>query len=266
MYSYGFMQKHIDLFVAKNHSKIIKFERLSDKNLIFSFNKFGYQPPILFIVRLKEFMMHIGAYCIFDDNFFYTSKDILPILTIIESKSNIISILGYIDNMMNLFNCTFLVDDTTNSLYLYRRGDKAVRAFSDVSFIRNYCKYILLSDEQIKKYLYAVIRGSNKVKWITFENQAKYGIADKIGMLYKDYKDSHEYNFHPAGSKFELITYGVGNNPILDATVIDFDAPEYIAISRNKIKINDSQLHSIEYGLYIRDDTMTPFTKKVICY
>lgn len=262
MCSVSFAQKYINSITTQNHSEIIKFKRFNDNGLIFSFNKFGYRPSILFSVHIKDFMQHIGANCIFDDSFIYSSKDILAISNIIESKRNLISILGYIDNIMNLFNYAFLIDDTANSLYLYRKGDGAVRLFTNSVFMRNYSKYILLSDEHIQNYIYTIIRKTNNVKWITPEIQAKQGIDDKIRMLYKSYKDSHEYNIRPIGRSFKLMVYSISNNSIINTAKINFNSSEYITLPRNKIKIGDDQLHSVDYGLHVNDNSLNPLYKK----
>ena len=263
MYSANYIQKHIDLIMDRNHSELIKFEKFNDNNLVFSFNKLGYQPPILFQIRLSDFMQQIGANCIIDESFTYRSKNILSISNIINSKNNLLSILGYIDNMMNLLNCVFLIDDITNSLYLYRKGDRAVRLFSNYAFIQTYYKYILLSDDQIKKYLFNIVKGNNNVKWITPELQSKQGIDEKVGMLYKEYKNSHEYNIHLTGRKrYELMTYSVSNNSITNIVEVNFNSPEYISLQRNKLEIGDNQLRNVDYGLYIYDDSLNPIYKK----
>ncbi len=257
MESVDFIQKYIELILSKNTSDIMKFKKISDNRIIYSFNKFGYQSPILFYINSKDFMQYIGADCIIKTGFAYGSKEILKVSNIINSKRNLISILEYIDNIINLLNCTFLVDDTSNSLYLYRKGDRAVRKFSHRAFMQNYSSYILLSDEEIKKYLISIVKGNDNSKWITAEMQSKQGIDEKIGILYKAYKESHEYNVRPTGRIFELMTYGVYNIAV-DTTRIDFNSCEYIALQRNKLKISDSQLRSIEYGLRINDESLSP--------
>lgn len=262
IYSISFIQGYIELIMSRNNSDLMKFERLNDNSLTFSFNKFGYQPSILFAISLKDFMQHIGANCIIDNDFSYGSKEILSISTITDSKRNLLSIIEYTDNIMNLLNCVFLMDDTSNSLYLCRKGDRAVRQFSYYAFMKNYSKYILLPDEEIKKYLISVVKGNNNIKWITTEMQSKQGIDDKIGILYKSYKESHEYNTRPTGRVIELMTYSVYNNTVTGMTKIDFNSSEYITLQRNRLKISDSQLRSVEYGLRINDESLSPLYHK----
>lgn len=260
--SISFVKEYLELILSKNNSNLMKFNRLNKGSLSFSFNKFGYHPAILFDIHLKDFMQHIGADCIINDNFTYGSKEILLISTIANSKGNLRSIIDYLDNMMNLLNCVFLVDDISNSLYLYRKGDRAVRQFSYYAFMQKYCKYILLPDEEIKKYLISVVKGNNNIKWITTDMQSKQGIDDKISILYKSYKESHEYNARSTGRVIELMTYGVYNNTVSNTPKLDFNSSEYIVLQRNRLKIGDYQLRSVEYGLRINDDSLYPLYHK----
>lgn len=258
IYSVEFVQKHLGLIISKNNSDILKFERFNNNSILFSFNKLGYQPAILFSAQLKDFMQHIGADCIMNTGFTYNSKNILFISNIVISNRNLVSILEYIDNMINLLNCVFLIDDSSDTLYLCRKGDRAVRIFSKQAFMNNYSKYMILSDEDIKKYLVLVVKGNNNTKWITTEMQAKQGIDDKIGVLYKDYKESHEYNTRPTGQKIEVMFYSVHDNSSTNTVKIDFNSSEFISLERKNLKINDSEVRSIEYGLRISDESLSP--------
>lgn len=262
MCSVKFIQTYIEIILSKNTSDIMKYERINDSMIVFSFNKLGYQSSILFNIQLDKFMQYIGAACIISDGFRYGSKEILSISTITNSKGNLLSIIEYVDNMMNILNCVFLVDDISNSLYLCRKGDRAVRQFSYYSFMKNYSKYILLSDEEIKKYLISIVKGNSNLKWVTPEMQAKQGIDEKIGVLYKAYKESHEYNTRPIGRIIELMTYSIYNNSTTNTPKLDFNSSEYITLSKSKLKISDSQLRSVEYGLRINDESLSPLYHK----
>ena len=262
MYSTNFIQKYQKMILDKNTSDLVKFEKLSDNNIVFSFNKFGYQTPVLFNIYLKDFMRYIGADCIINADFKYGNKEILSISTIINSKRNLFSILEYIDNMMYLLNCAFLIDEASDSLYLCRKGDRAIRKFSNYSFVQNYSKYILLSDKEIKNYLISIVKGTNNAKWITTEVQSKQGVDDKIAILYKAYKESHDHNTHSFGKIFELMTYNVYKDSTTNIAKINFNSLEYITLQRNKLKIGDSQLRYIEYGIHINDESLEPLYHK----
>lgn len=262
IYSIDFIKRHLELILSRNNSDLVKFQRLNENSITFSFNKLGYQFPILFNINLKDFMQYIGAACIIENHFTYGSKEILSISTIINSKGNLISIIEYIDNMMKLLNCVFLIDDTSDSIYLFRKGDRAVRQFSTYAFMKNYSRYISSSDEDIKMFLISVIKGNKNIKWISTEMQSKQGIDDKIGILYKAYRDSHEYNTRPTGRVIELMTYSVYNNTVTGMTKIDFNSSEYITLQRNRLKISDSQLRSVEYGLRVNDESLSPLYHK----
>lgn len=261
MYCTDFIKDSIHLFIERNRSNILKIEKMNDGNFIFSFIKFGYQPSIIFTVNFSDFMKGIGANCIIEEKYSYSSADILSISNILKNKSNLVSILGYIDNMLYTLNYAFLFNEDDNSLYLYRKGDRAVRQFQIDAFMQNYSKYILLSDNEIKKYLIQII-GKNK-KWITYEIQEKQGINDKIGILYKEYKESHEYNTHTISKRgFELMVYSAFSNTSSNIASIDFDSPEYIVLHRDQLNINNRQLNFVDYGIRILDDGVSTFYKK----
>lgn len=262
MYSFSFVKGYLDLILCRNNSDLMRFEKITEGSIVFSFNKFGYQPPISFAILLKNFMQNIGADCIINDSFGYGSKEILSISNIINSKGNLLSIIEYIDNMMNLLNCAFLLDETSKSLYLCRKGDRAVRQFSYYAFMKNYSKYILLPDEEIKKYLISIVKGTNNIKWVTPEMQAKQGIDEKIGVLYKAYKELHEYNTRPTRRIIELMTYSIYDNNTTNTPKLDFNSSEYITLQKSKLRISDSQLRSVEYGLRIKDESLSPLYHK----
>ncbi len=262
MYSFSFVKGYLELILSRNNSDLMRFEKITEGSIVFSFNKFGYQPSISFATHLKNFIQYIGADCIINDSFGYGSKEILSISNIINSKGNLLSIIEYIDNMMNLLNCVFLLDETSKSLYLCRKGDRAVRQFSYYTFMKNYSKYILLPDEEIKKYLISIVKGTNNIKWVTPEMQAKQGIDEKIGVLYKAYKESHEYNTRPTGRIIELMTYSIYDNNTTNTPKLDFNSSEYIALQKSKLRISDSQLRSVEYGLRIKDESLSPLYHK----
>lgn len=255
---FNFVKEYSNLFLLRNQSSLFKLEKFSNNSIIFSFNKLGYHPSLVFIVPLDKFMLNIGANCIINNSYTYSGKDILNISRIADSIENLYSILNYIDNIMNRFSCVFLVDDSTNSLYLYRKGDKAIRQFAYNNFMKAYSKYILSSDEKIKKYLFSVIKDANSKKWITQEVQEKQGIYDKIGKLYKEYRHVHEYaTYHINENKFEVIIYATNNN-----SYIDFNRPEYVSLQRNRLKVKDSQLEIIDYGIFVSDDSLEPIYHK----
>lgn len=258
MYCTDFVKDNLHIFVERNRSSLLKIEKINDNNFIFSFSKLGYQPSIIFSANSSDFMKNIGANCIIEEKFSYKSTDILSICKIANNKSNLLSVLGYIDNMLYTLNYAFLFNEDNNSLYLYRKGDRAVRQFQIDAFMQHYSKYILLSDNEVKNYLLQII-GKNK-KWITYEVQEKQGINDKIGILYKEYKESHEFNTHSISkSGFELMVYNTFLNSQSNLVSLDFDSPEYIILHRDQLHMSNRQLNFIEYGIRILDDGMSPF-------
>lgn len=259
-----FVKEHADIIITKNESTLFAFEKFGDNNIIFSFNKFGYQPPILFSIPLDDLMEKIGAYCLIDSNYKYGGTEILNTGHIINSKANLNSVLNYTYNMIDKFNCAFLVDDETDSLFLYRKGDRAVRNFNPYEFLIAYCKYILLPDNNIEQYLFSIVRDVNSTRWISHDQQEKQGVDYKIQKLYKEYSENHTYvsRYNRAHNQIEIVLYNTMYDSHDNCGLIDFNKPEYVTFQRGKIKISDKQLNHIDFGIRIIDDTLEPFYHK----
>lgn len=258
------VEEHKDKIVASNQSSLLKIEKISENNILFTFNKHGYQPSIILSIKLSDFMLNIGAMCIIDSNFKYGNKEIISIANISNSAQNLSSVINYTDNIMNKFNCCFLVDDTTNTLFLYRKGDKAIKTFIPHKFLSEYCKYLILSDDEIKNYLFSIIKGTTNTKWISQKVQSQQGISDKISKLYKEYIDNRTYflNYDRHNKYIEIITYNITSDSELHNANIDFDSPEFIKIAREKIKLSDNSLRTINYAVRIKDDSLNPYYHK----
>lgn len=257
VYSPNLIHENKTLFVNRNQSQEIKLDKIKDSNMLFSLYKFGYQPNIIFSAPLSIFMKNIGAKCIIDKCYVYGTSDILNISSITNLKSNLFSILNYIDNIMFCLGCVFLFDDSTNTLLVFRKGDRAIKQFNPYGFMKDYSKYIILTDKEIKRYLFSLIKKSISTSWISQEIQSKQGINDKISKLYKIYTDSHSYyNYHISkDNKFEIVLYKIINRSAPACNLyIDFDNPKYGVWQRNNIKIGNNKLNSIDYALLISDN------------
>lgn len=182
-----FVEENLPIFESKNLSKYFKLEGLRDNSLVFSFKKSGYQNPVLFEVKISDFMFNIGANCLVYKKYTYSDKKIEDIAKIIDSTDNLSIIIDSIYSITEKFNCIFLYDYDTNSLILYRKSDKAIRNFKPSDFLKQYNKYMFLSDKEIEKYLSFVIKGGNTpARWITRNVQEKQGIDAKISKLYRE--------------------------------------------------------------------------------
>lgn len=264
MSSLNFVKNNLSTILEKNRSNLFQFKEFNGNNIIFSFNKYGYQPAITFSVSLSDFMNAIGANCIIYENYTFSSEEILKISNIISSMQNLESIIYFTYNIVNKFNYAFLIDYKTNTLLLYRKGDGAIRKFNPSNFLDIYAEYILLSNDKIKKFLFKTIVGRNNVKWITSKMQSKQGIDDKINKLYKDYKDNYTDNsYHNYyDNQFEVITYVTVYDSTTNTTHINFDKPEYITLPKNRIKLGNRQLGLVDYAIKIPDDALEPLYKK----
>lgn len=257
--SLDLIKEYMNVIIDKNKSILFKIEKIDDNGILFSFNKFGYQSPIIFIITLNKFMKSIGANCIIDNNYSYSGEDILKQAKINASKVTIETVINYIYDIVKKLNCAVLFDEEVNVLILYRKGDRSIRRFNPYKFLELYSQYILLSDDNIKKFLFLLVKGDDTIKWISPEVQEKQGVADKINGLYKNYRDKYElverrYN----GKQVEIITYNTLKNAN-NIIKINFDKPEYISFLRDNIKVGNNKLKLIDYAIRISDDSLYPF-------
>lgn len=254
IYSSQFVFKHFDLFNQRNKSQLlnIKFDR-SNNTINCILDKIGYTHSIQYIIDLKSFMKEIGCKCIIDKHYFYNSKDLLNIANISNSINNLESIIWYNANVMNELNYIFLIDYQTHELYLYRKGDGAVKFFSPKYFLKSYSSYILKSDDAIKDFLKKVINGNKAKKWITKDIQEKNDFANKIYRMYKEQYNENIYAKKHSGNKnyYEIPLYNLEQR-------IDYDNIEYINIKKHDINIPINQHQLIDYAIKVSPTSNMP--------
>lgn len=258
-----FIDENMKTFIDKKQSELFKIKRIEGNQIVLTFNKLGYQPAVVFKMSISNFMSQIGASCLFDKNYYFGNEEILKVADIYLSWNNIESIMNYISNMMSRFNSVFLFDNTTDTMFLFRKGDRSVRVFSPHKFLKIYSQYIIKSDSEISKFLFNLIKGSNSTKWMSVKEQEKQGIDEKINRLYSEYR---EYNMNGNAynneKKFEIITYRTGYDKVSNAPIVVFDSPEYISLLRQKINVGNTQLKMINYAIRISDDYFKPMYQK----
>lgn len=185
IYSHNFVYDNLsNILQHKNthYVKIYDFKKASPY-IDISFQKAGYDYPIVGKITLQDFMKNIGSKCIFDNQYYYSDKDLLSISNIDSSISNIQSILNYIFNMIKKLRCAFLVDHEKNMLVLYRKSDKSIRYLQPKQFVKIYISYILQEDDSIYNFLFRLVRQPS-ANWISYEDQEKYNTNEKIGKMY----------------------------------------------------------------------------------
>lgn len=187
VYSYEFIHENFFNIMQHKSTNLFKIHDIKkeSKYIYTTLHKTGYDYPVSGNITFQDFMKKIGSNCLFDNEYYFTDDDILPIINIDISLRNIQSILNYIFNMMEELNFVFLFDYNANKLILYRKNDKAIKYFEPRKFINAYIKNILKDDKVIYNLLYFITKKSN-TKWTTYEEQEKYDITDKIGKMYKE--------------------------------------------------------------------------------
>lgn len=179
-----FIKENYGFLISKNKSNIMTVTKYNSNLFYLEYNKKGYNPPLKFTIKAQDFMQNIGSRCFFKNLYVYDEDELLNIAQIDISINNMISIINYTLDMMEPTGHVFLIDDTTNKIYLYRKRDKAIRQFSMEVFLSRYCNYLLRDDAVIKSFLQNLI--TTKISnWQTIKVQEQHGIFEKINILYK---------------------------------------------------------------------------------
>lgn len=265
IYSYEFIRNNFEIFTSKNTATQLKISMPADKfetNIYVSFNKIGYNPSVAFKIRFEDFMLKIGGQSLFDEQFIYSGKEILSISSVVNSRANLESVLAYIANIMNRLNYIFLFDDRTNYLYLFRKADCAISRIEPNTFLRSYSKYILDSDETIKKYLLYMVSNIKKTSWTSKEQQGINGLYDKISKLYKEqYESSNLYETKNSNAQTNYLEIPVYHNKRVSTnkSKIDFFKPEYVKIHKSKLNMKPNKYRFIDYAIVNVCDNMLPW-------
>lgn len=198
LYTFGTLQKmnsiafitfHEKEILSKNKSEYFRFQGYNGNNLVFTFKRRNYTYPVQFTINASDFMRTIGASTLTNSSYVYRDQELLEIAKITNSYRNILSVIDYTRNIIDELGCAFLFDAERNALILYRKSDKAIRNFDYFKFLSAYSKHFLDTDKALKNYFTAMIYKNSHAKWTLIEEQAKYGIDERIGKLYKEYLD-----------------------------------------------------------------------------
>lgn len=187
IYSFDFIYDNFSSILQHQKTQYITIHKLKQQStyIYISFKKKGYDYPITGKITFQNFMKSIGSNSLFNANYTYSDKDILSITHIDSTMNNINSILNYIFEFIENMRCVILVDYNKNTLILYRKRDKAIRNLKIQNFINLYVSHILKSDKGIYSFLENTIKRSS-TKWMTIDEQSKYGIDEDVGRMYKE--------------------------------------------------------------------------------
>lgn len=181
VYSYDFIRLNFEKFIKHNISKNVKINNLKNESqqmMQFSVEKNGY--GFLFYINNKKFMNKIGANCIFDSSFKYGEEEIFKVSEIAYTEKNLHNALDSLSDTINKFGFFFVIDDDTNNIYIYKKKDKSVKLYSFTEFVKMYSKFFIQKSIDIYRFISFITSKG----WITFEEQERQGIDEKIGKLY----------------------------------------------------------------------------------
>lgn len=177
---YKFLQRYFKRFCMANKYDRIRFINIVNENDQFKFTIENNGCVFLYIINIKKFMLNIGHRCIFEDTYYFEYSELFRCANIDISQKNLQNIFDIIEDRLYKFGYCMLVDDTTSNIYLYRKSDKSVKEFTIQKFISFYSLYALQKSIEIYRFI-SLLTAKN---WITFDEQEKTGINDKIKNLY----------------------------------------------------------------------------------
>lgn len=189
VYSEEFAKSNMKIIAHRNKSNVIKFGECNTFYVPVLFKTDEYVDQILFRMPLQKLMGTIGSNCIFNDRYTYGLDDILSISTIMNTQTNITTIIQYANSILGQIDYAFLYNQSNDEVIIYRKSDSAIKNVNAYAFLKTYSKIITLSNEKIKENLYKIIYSIKSNDWITVKKQKNKGIYQKISDLYKKYEE-----------------------------------------------------------------------------
>lgn len=186
-----FIKSNINKIEQRNKSHTIKFEGCNPFSIIALFDINGYFNQISFQIPLRTLMNNIGCNCIMNEEYEYDTDDILPISIIMNTQINIKTIIQYITHILDDTGYTFLYDNTSDEIFIYRKNDNAIKSVNAYDFIKVYSKIVLQPNEKVRENLHRIINSIKSNQWISVEKQKEQRIYQKICSLYKECENNY---------------------------------------------------------------------------
>lgn len=180
VYSHSFLQENFNLFYECNISNNIHliFQKEENDSFRFYIEEGGYK--FWYQINIKKYMSLIGAKCIIHSNFRYSEKELFSVSKIINSNSNKMYAIESLEEKIEKFGYVFLIDDATDDLYIYKKSDKSIKIFTSIKFLETYNLYKIQKHMDVYRFIGMIVSKN----WISFEQQEKQGIENKINNLY----------------------------------------------------------------------------------
>lgn len=122
IYEPEFIERHLEDFERCNTDDDIKILRVNGNKIAFRIINSDYFSGLVFEVALDWFMENVGCYCLCDDQYKYTRKNLVKI-TIPPLQANLLAILNRINYIVEKMGYKLEISEVTTQLY-YKRLEK----------------------------------------------------------------------------------------------------------------------------------------------
>lgn len=179
--SIDFLTNNFNIITSCNSSGHIRLVCPKDQYepFYYSIKSEGYS--FAYQINIKKFMEHIGAECLFNEDFRFGEKELFNVSKIMITNENINSIIEIVKLACSNGGCAFLIDDTTNDLYLYYKADKSIKVFSPPELLKLYDSHKIRKHNDKSKFIGVLLTYR---KWMSLREQETIGIDEKISKLY----------------------------------------------------------------------------------
>lgn len=261
IYSKDFIDKYKYFFSARNKSTRFRIAEFNGdrREVIFKTTPIvGFNPPIIFKISYESFMRIFGSKCLFNDEYYYTTEDILNKCKIVISQDNLISIVNLVNSLIHHLGYVFIIDYTMNKPYLYRKTDGAIRAFETNQLLQNFVPYVTQNSEEVKKYILLVVK-SRRAKWISKEQQIKQDTYDKTFRMYKNqYLDIKNQLDENIGFSKEIPVYIQNKKQFQQDYKINYDTLEIISIPKHCVRDQGIKIKDVSFAVKFTEKILIP--------
>ncbi len=254
VYSDDFMSSNKSCFTKKNRSVHFNIIKLDNDNhrIFFSTTKaLDYNPPIILYTTYINFMKNIGGQSFLDQDYTFSSNEIIDHTEMLNSKQNMYAILNYTSDMIYYIGYVFLFDEDRDKLFLYRKCDDAIKEFDIKSFMKNFKRYLLCDDNEMERFLRLVVK--KDTNWISKHNQVKSGTSDIIASMYYEQSASLSRPKRRGSNKQTPITI-YNFCKIAEGFSLETSKPQIENLQISKFIMNQADVDIVDFAIRIDDD------------
>lgn len=178
--SVDFINKNFSLFLNRIQVGYINlmFPKDNHSSLLFAVRQGN---EYLYNINIKKFMRQIGARCFFDTTYMVAENELFKISNIIVSDRNLEYATESLKISLDKMRYALLIDDYSETIYLYHKFRKDIKEFSYADFLHLYDINKIRKHKNNNDFIGFLLTYK---KWIPIEEQERTGLDEKIGNLY----------------------------------------------------------------------------------